>query len=119
MSDLVAQGPKLEDNWRRPLPAGETIVLGRDPAAWGGPWEPYLSRRHAELIWRHGKLKVRRLPGAANPVFHNGDAADSFEVAPDGGFVIGHTVFTVAATQATPSPAHGRVLLEARTIGHT
>src|SRR6266545_1246503 len=119
MSDLIAQGPRPEDNWRRPLPPGDTVVIGRDPDVWNVAWEPYLSRRHAELTWKSGRLKVRRLPGAANPVFHAGKPDDSFEVAPAGAFVIGHTLFTVAAARPTPSPYHGGLLLEARTIGHT
>ena len=119
MSDLIAQGPRPEDNWRRQLPPGEAVVLGRDPDAWNVPWEPYLSRRHAELNWQNGRLKVRRLPGAANPVFHAGKPDDSFELAPAGAFVVGHTLFTVAPARPTPSPHHGGMLLEARTIDHT
>ena len=119
MSELIAQGPRPEDNWRRPLTPGEVVVLGRDPEGWNVAWEPYLSRRHAELTWRNGRLKVRRLPAAFNPVFHAGKPEDSFEVAPAGAFVIGHTLFTVASARPTPSPSHGGVLLEARTIGHT
>ena len=119
MSELIAQGPRPEDNWRRPLTPGEVVVLGRDPEGWNVAWEPYLSRRHAELTWRNGRLKVRRLPAAFNPVFHAGKPEDSFEVAPAGAFVIGHTLFTVASARPTPSPSHGGMLLEARTIGHT
>ncbi|HEY3788961.1 MAG TPA: adenylate/guanylate cyclase domain-containing protein [Urbifossiella sp.] len=119
MSDLIAQGPRPEDNWRRPLPPGETIVVGRDATAWAVPWEPYLSHRHAELTWRNGRLKVRKLHEAANPIFHAGKPEDSFELAPAGAFVIGHTLFTVAAARPTLSPNHGGLLLETRTIAHT
>ena len=118
MPDLSAQGPDPANHWRRPLLPGETIVLGRDADAWPVPWEPFLSRRHAELVWRNGRLKVRRLPGAANPVFHGGKAAESFEIAAGGAFVIGRTVFTVAEGRPTPTPANERRLLEARTIAH-
>ncbi len=116
MSDLIAQGPSPDDNWRRPLPPGETVALGRDPAAWPVPWEPFLSRRHAELTWKSGKLRVRRVPGTRNPIFHNGKPSESFDLAPGGAFVIGRTVFTVAAGRPTPTPVGGRMLLEARTI---
>ncbi|HEY2908620.1 MAG TPA: adenylate/guanylate cyclase domain-containing protein [Gemmataceae bacterium] len=119
MSDLIAQGPRPEDNWRRPLPPGSSVVLGRDADAWAVPWEPYLSRRHAELTWRSGRLRVRRLPAAANPIYHGGKHDDIFELPPAGSFVIGHTLFTVAAGRPTPSPGHGGLLLEARTIAHT
>ncbi|MDB5312515.1 MAG: cyaA [Gemmataceae bacterium] len=118
MPDLIAQGPRPDDNWRRPLPPGAPVTLGRDPAAWPVPWESFLSHRHAELTWRAGRLKVRRVAGSANPVFHNGKPEDAFDLPPGGAFVIGRTVFTVADRRATPSPANGPVLLEARTIGH-
>jgi len=119
MSELLAQGPRPEDNWRRPLPPGEPVVLGRDAGAWTVPWEPYLSRRHAELIWRQGKLRVRRLSAAANPIYHSGKSDDAFDVEPLGGFVIGHTLFTLAADRLTPSSSHGGMLLESRPISHS
>ena len=118
MPDLIAQGPRPEDTWRRPLPAAGAVALGRDADAWPVPWEPFLSRRHAELTWRNGRLKVRRLPGAANPVYHAGQPDDGFDLAVGGAFVIGKTVFTLADSRPTPDPGAGRVLLEARTITH-
>jgi adenylate cyclase len=118
MADLIAQGPRADENWRRPLPAGQAVLIGRDPDTWPVPWEPFLSRRHAELTWRNGRLKVRKTATAANPVFHNGQPADAFELPPGGGFVIGRTLFTVAEGRATPSPLGEHVLLETRTIRH-
>jgi adenylate cyclase len=118
LSDLIAQGPRPDDHWRRPLPPGGGIVLGRAPEAWPVPWESFLSRRHAELVGKGGRFKVRRLPGAANPIFHNGKVADAFDLQSGEAFVIGQTVFTLAASRPTPSEGDGRVLLEARTIGH-
>src|SRR6185312_7720573 len=107
MADLIAQGPRPEDNWRRALPPGEDVVLGRDPNAWNVPWESYLSRRHAELKWHGGRLKVRKLSSAANPIFHAGKPDDSFELTPIGGaFVIGHTLFSFIPDRPTPSPNH-------------
>jgi adenylate cyclase len=119
MSDLIAQGPRPEDNWRRPLPAGEAVVIGRDPDVWNVPWESYLSRRHAELTLNNGRLRVRRMYGTTNPVFHSGKPADSFELAPSGAFVIGHTLFTLAAPRPSTASNPDGMLLEARTIHHT
>lgn len=118
MPDLIAQGPRPDDTWRRPVPAAGAVVLGRDADAWPVPWEPFLSRRHAELSWRNGRLRVRRVPDAANPVYHAGQPDDGFDLAVGGAFVIGRTVFTLAEARPTPSPAGDRVLLEARTIPH-
>ncbi|MDY3552410.1 adenylate/guanylate cyclase domain-containing protein [Gemmata sp. JC717] len=115
---LVAQGPTPADAWRRELPHDAPVVLGRDAAGWSVPWEPFLARRHAELTARGGKLKVRRLAEAANPVFHAGRPADAFEVPPGGSFVIGRTSFTLAAGEAVAPPDHERPLLDVRTIGH-
>jgi adenylate cyclase len=69
-------------------------------------------------MWRNSRLKVRRLPDAANPVFHGGKVADSFEVPIGGAFVIGRTVLTVAESRVPRTPLDGRQLLEARTITH-
>jgi adenylate cyclase len=116
---LLAQGPAPFDTWRKPLPAGATFVLGRESSAWSAPWEAFLARRHAELTVRGSKLKVRKLPGAANPIFHGGSPADSFELLPGGTFVIGRTTFALtAAPQSPASPSDDRPLLEERTIGH-
>jgi adenylate cyclase len=111
---LVAQGPAAADTWSRPLPADGTVVLGRDPGAWAAAWEPFLARRHAELTARGDRLRVRRLPAAANPVFHAGRPADAFDLRPGGAFVVGRTTFTFA-DPATPTygppadPADGPV----------
>jgi adenylate cyclase len=102
MADLIAQGPKPGDGWRRPLPEGEPVVLGRDAGGWGAPWEPFLSGRHAEVVWRGGRLEVRRLPGARNPVFAGGREADRFELLPRQQFVIGSTTFTVTDRGSGP-----------------
>lgn len=118
MSDLIAQGPRPEDNWRRPLPDGEAVVIGRDPDVWNVPWESYLSRRHAELTLNHGRLRVRKVHGASNPLYHAGHPAESFELAPAGAFVIGHTLFTLASPRPTAGLSPDALLLEARTINH-
>ena len=118
MSDLIAQGPRPEDNWRRPLPDGEAVVLGRDADVWNVPWEAYLSRRHVEVTLHNGRLRVRKMYGASNPVFHSGKPADGFELAPAGAFVIGHTLFTLASPRPTAGSSPDALLLEARTINH-
>jgi adenylate cyclase len=104
MADLIAQGPKPRDSWRRPLPADGPVVLGRDTGAWDVPWEPFLSRRHAELQWAEGRLEVRQLPTARNPLFLKGQESAHFAVKPGEHFVLGSTTFTVlAAGSHTPA----------------
>jgi adenylate cyclase len=118
MPDLIARGPDPADSWRRQLPADEPVVLGSADGAWAVPWDPFVSRRHAELTWRNNRLKVRKVAGATNPLFHNGRPSDAFEVQLGGAFVIGRTVFAVAESVLTPHPADSPPLLETRTIAH-
>jgi adenylate cyclase len=95
MADLIAQGPGSGEHWRRPLPEGRAVVLGRE-ADWDVPWERFLSRRHAELTWQDGRLAVRRLPSGHNPLFTQGEAADSLLLQPGEHFVLGTTTLTVS-----------------------
>lgn len=116
---LIAQGSTAAQSWRKPLPADATLILGRESPDWSVPWEPFLARKHAELTVRGSKMKVRKLAGAANPIFHAGSSADSFELHPGGSFVIGRTTFTFADTHHSPaSPSDDRPVLNERTIGH-
>jgi adenylate cyclase len=112
MPDLIAQGPEPGDTWRRPLPAGQPLVLGRDAGAWDVPWERFLSRRHVELIWRDGRLEVRQLPAAGNPLFLRGREVTRCRLAPGEHFVLGTTSFRVADQAASPA-AGAPGLLEA------
>ncbi len=110
MAELVAQGEKAEERWRRPLPAGQAVTLGRGDGAWTVPWEKWASRRHAELTWHEGRLRVRRLPGARNPIYFRGKEASEFDLRPDECFVIGKTLFRVRVETETPSPDSKPVL---------
>ncbi len=100
MADLVAQGVDAEQRWRRALPLNQAIVLGRDRGGWEVPWDRRISRRHAELCWRDGRLSVRRLPTARNPILHQNQEAAAFEIGPGESFTIGGTTFTLADEEA-------------------
>jgi len=101
MADLVAQGIKPDQRWRRSLPEDQPLVLGREAGMWAADWESFLSRRHARLTWRAGQLEVERLPEARNPIFVKGAEAATFTVRPGEYFVIGETTFTVAEEAVT------------------
>ena len=96
MTDLIAQGEQRSNRWRRPLPTGQAITLGRSAGTWSTPWDDRISRRHVQLIWKNGSLTVLRLAAARNPVFHDGKERDRFDIQPGEHFVIGRTTFSLA-----------------------
>jgi adenylate cyclase len=95
MAELIAQGSRSQQIRRRLLRVGQTFVLGRQAEGWSLPWDDHLSRSHAEVCFQEGRLSVKRLPGARNPIFLAGDARDQFELQPGEHFVIGETTFTL------------------------
>ncbi len=116
MADLIAQGPQPQNRWRRSLPLGEVMVLGRSSAQWECPWDEQLSRRHAEICWQGGRLRVNRLPSGRNPIFYHGRECDTFEMSPGDTFVIGQTRFSVSVDQANVSLAEGPQPAEEHTL---
>ena len=99
MADLIAQGEEAQQRWRRVLPSGEPVVLGRAPDVWNVAWDPHVSRRHARLDWDGRRLAIVRLPESHNPVFFRGKESDRFSLGPGEHFVIGETTFTLADQQ--------------------
>jgi adenylate cyclase len=76
------------------LAPGGVVVLGRaEEADLRLEDEPRLSRRHAELSVENGRLRVKRLPEASNPIFRGGTASAEFELEAGEYFVIGRTRF--------------------------
>lgn len=103
MADLIAQGDQPPKRWRRSLPAGERVLLGRASAPWAVPWDPHISRQHAELLWDGQKLEVRQRSGVRNPIFFQGREAAEFTMRPGEHFVIGRTTFTLVDQRVTVS----------------
>jgi adenylate cyclase len=88
------------------LPDTEAVKLGRETskAEWVAPWDPQISRWHATLTWRGGRLEVQRAPNSRNPIFVNGQALDHFTIKAGESFVIGETTFTVQETPSDQPP---------------
>lgn len=103
MADLIAQGPDHRHRWRRRLPDGVPIWLGRDCGDWSLTWDPCISRRHAKLELRGEKLYVEAHPDASNPIFYAGQAMVQFEVPERQHFVIGDTTFSLVSHRAEVS----------------
>ncbi|MBX3413790.1 MAG: adenylate/guanylate cyclase domain-containing protein [Pirellulales bacterium] len=103
MADLIAEGMLPQQRWRRVLPIDQTIVIGRNPGTWAVPWDDRISRRHAELRWHEGRLEVRKIPTAMNPVFVRGNEVSEVALKPGDNFVIGTTTFTLSVDQVSMS----------------
>jgi adenylate cyclase len=100
MANLIAQGEQLSQRWRRVLPEGDAVTLGRTTGHWAVTWDPLISRRHVEVVWEDGQLTVGLLPEARNPLFFRGRSCDQARLQPGEHFVIGDTSFTLTVQRA-------------------
>jgi adenylate cyclase len=91
---LTAQGPHPQNRWRRRLESGRGATIGRAAGLWTVPWDDRVSRQHAVVRLVEGRLQVRRLPGARNPLFFRGQSCDECTLEVGEHFVIGSTVFS-------------------------
>jgi len=101
MAELIAQGERPHERWRRTLPEGTVVVLGRHSGHWSVRWDRHISRRHLRLLWNAGLLHVEVLPEAQNPVFYRGKECRKFTVRPGERFVVGQTSFTLIEQPVT------------------
>lgn len=100
MPDLIAQGRRPQDRWRRTLPEQELpFTLGRTSPNWAVAWDDRISRQHAKMNWNGERLQVTKLPEARNAIFYQGRQCDEFECGIGEHFVIGQTTFTVLDQQ--------------------
>ena len=94
MADLVVCGSEPMQRWRRPIPPGDVIRIGRAPrSGWAVPWDALISREHAELQMISGQLRVRRLDASRNPIYFQEAESTDFLIASGEQFRIGRTVF--------------------------
>ncbi len=114
MPDLIAQGPRPQDRWRRGLQSAvvEEAILGRTSEPWSVPWDDRVSRQHATIAWENGKLKVAKLPQARNEIFFRGQRSDQFTAAVGEHFVIGQTTFTLTDQHVQFSDVPAPVMAE-------
>ncbi len=103
MADLIAEGADPQHRWRRRMPEGQRVLLGRSAGIWAVPWDERISRRHAEIVLQGGKLSVEKLPNALNPIFVRGSERPRFDIVAGEHFVIGKTKFTLTDEQAEVS----------------
>ena len=110
MAELVAQGERPEQRWRRVLPAGLPVILGRGMGVWDVPWDQRISRRHARLTLRGNQLLVELLPEARNPIYYRGQEVREALLRPRECFVIGLTTFTFLGELAHSSIPLGEAI---------
>ncbi|MCX7421300.1 MAG: adenylate/guanylate cyclase domain-containing protein [Planctomycetia bacterium] len=113
MMELVVTGPEPMQRWRRPIPLGEPIRLGRAPrSGWAVPWDALISREHAELHIDGKILHIKRLDSARNPIYLNDVDTVQFSVESGEIFRIGRTSFQFFAANVedddSPTPAEER-----------
>ncbi|MEO8494435.1 MAG: adenylate/guanylate cyclase domain-containing protein [Planctomycetota bacterium] len=109
MPDLIAQGTLPEQRWRRSIPLGQEVAVGRSAGRWSVPWDDRVSRTHVRLCFAAGQLSVARIAESLNPVFYQGTARDQFQLRCGEHFVIGSTTFALVeqnlgATLDAPPP---------------
>jgi len=112
MAELVVCGPEPMQRWRRPIPLGEVIRVGRAPRnGWAVPWDALISREHAEVQLVNSQLRVRRLDAARNPIYYLDVDNSDFLLKAGEQFRIGRTVFQMVAAEMeedSPSPSAER-----------
>jgi len=114
MAELIAVGKNKQH--RQSLPEGETVLLGRAPRnGFSVPWDPLISREHAHLCLAGGKLSVRELATARNPILFAGAPSKEFDVQPQGEFLIGDTTFRFEVREAR---AQTVVAMQPRIVEH-
>lgn len=102
---LVANGPEAGQSFRRALPEGVTIRIGRAPQrGWAVPWDLYISREHADVTLRDGQLHVRCADEATNPAFFQGKQQREFTADAGEPFRIGKTTFTLTRIEFHSPP---------------
>ena len=76
MAYLVAQGPAAHHRWRRSIPTGKTVTIGRADDCWQVDWDSQVSRKHCDLTASSDSLVISMRSEASNPVFVNGEAIE-------------------------------------------
>ncbi len=100
--ELAAYGPEPSMKWRRTIPIGKSVRIGRAPAnGWAVPWDQRISREHADLVLSEGAIIVRCLEQAKNAANFDGQRVREFTVRPGDQFSIGVTKFRVESIHTT------------------
>lgn len=98
MLELIVNGPEANQHWRREIPAGEVVRIGRAPRnGWAVPWDLLISREHCEIQLSGGQVTVKRLDAARNAVYFQEVDTREFSISAGQGFRIGQTMFQLVS----------------------
>lgn len=98
---LTAFGPG-EQQLQTSLTEGAVLRIGRAPkSGWAVPWDPQISREHADLKWSNGQLRVTCTEGARNPIIWKGRPQREIIALLGDVFQIGDTEFRLDQTRQT------------------
>ncbi len=104
VAELIINGPDGQE-LRQQLVAGQTLRMGRAPAkGLAITWDRAISREHADVCWKDGKLSVVCLASASNAIKLDGKMLREVVVRDVEAFEIGQTSFFVAVKKL-PSEA--------------
>ena len=108
VAELVAHGPAGQ-TFRQQFVEGEVTRLGRAPASgWAIGWDRGISRDHADLCWKDGKLTVVCRATATNSIKVRGVPLREVVVEKSEAFEIGNSSFYVEVTYKDAPPSENQ-----------
>ena len=108
VAELVAHGPAGQ-TFRQQFVEGEVTRVGRAPAGgWTISWDRGISREHADLCWKDGKLTIICRPTASNPIKVRGVSHREVVVEKSEAFEIGNSSFYVEVTYRDAPPSENQ-----------
>lgn len=108
LAELIVKGPAGEE-LRQKLVEGRTVRIGRAPSdGWAIGWDRTISREHADLCWKDGKLSVACLATAGNPIKLKGAVHREISVGGSEPFDIGQSSFFVAVERMSRNAKPGQ-----------
>lgn len=110
LAKLVVHGPGGQEALHQ-LIEGQVVRIGRAPAnGWAISWDKMISREHADLCWKEGRLSVVCLPNASNPIKLRNQLQREISVGGSEEFEIGQSSFFVAVESLPRAATTGQTM---------
>ena len=112
LAELIVRGASGQE-LRQQLIEGQVVRVGRAPEnGWSISWDRAISREHADLCWKDGRLSVVCLPNAGNPIRLLGGIHREISVVGSEEFEIGQSSFFVAVQSLPRRATTGQTIEE-------